>query len=98
MIWIKVYITQGETLLAACDDDVLGKTFEEGELCLSVTEAFFGGEKVSREMFIEQLNEATIVNLVGKEVIMIASELGMMDENGVIEIAGIPHAQIARLM
>ncbi len=98
MIWIKVYTTQGETLLAACDDDLLGKTFEEGELRLAVSESFYGGEKVSREIFMEQLKEATIVNLIGRDVIAIASELGLMDENSIIEIAGIPHAQIARLM
>jgi hypothetical protein len=98
MIWIKVYDTQGEVLLAACDDELLGKSFEEGELQLIVSETFYGGEKVSHEFFIEQLKGATIVNLVGEEVVRIASELGMVDENGVIEIGGVPHAQIAKII
>ncbi|UCE36894.1 MAG: DUF424 family protein [Thermoplasmata archaeon] len=98
MIWIKVYTTQGETLLAACDDEVLGKTFEEGELQLEVSKSFYGGEKVSCELFEEQLTVATIVNLVGKKVIEIAVGLGMVNENCIIEIDGVPHAQIAKMI
>ena len=98
MIWTKVFTTQGEVLLAACDENLLGKTFEEGELNLFVSELFYGGEKVSREIFIEQLKIATIVNLVGREVIKIASTLEMIDQSTVIEIDGVPHAQIARLI
>ncbi len=98
MIWIKVYDTQGEVILAACDDKLLGRSFEEGELQLIVSETFYGGEKVSHELFIEQLKSATIVNLVGEDVVRIASELGMVDENGVIEIDGVPHAQIAKMI
>lgn len=98
MIWTKVYTTQGEILLAACDDHLLGETFEEGELQLVVSKSFYGGEKVSKELFIEHLKNATIVNLVGSEVIRIARELEMVHERAIIEIAGVPHAQIARLI
>jgi hypothetical protein len=84
MIWIKVYTTQGEILLAACDEKVLGKTFEEGELQI--------------EDFKKHLKVATIANLVGMEVIKIALELGMVSEESVIEIQGVPHAQIARMI
>jgi hypothetical protein len=98
MIWIKVYTTQGEILLAACDDDLLGKTFEDEELQLVVSESFYGGEKVSHELFIRQLKSATIVNLVGKEVVRIASEIGMVNEDCVLEISGVPHAQIAKMI
>jgi hypothetical protein len=98
MIWMKVYDTQGEVLLAACDDELLGKSFEEGELQLMVSEKFYGGEKVSQELFIRQLKCATIANLVGEVVVRIASELGMVDENGIIRIEGVPHAQIAKMI
>jgi hypothetical protein len=98
MIWIKVYTTQGEILLAACDDNLLGKTFEEGELQLAVSKSFYGGEKVSHELFIKQLKIATIINLVGREVVKIASKMGMINEECVLEIDGVPHAQIAKMI
>jgi hypothetical protein len=98
MIWIKEYLTQGEILLAACDDNILGKTFCEGELQLVVSESFYGGEEVTKENFISQLKNATIANLVGVKVIKIALSLGLIHKDGIIEIAGVPHAQIARLI
>jgi hypothetical protein len=98
MIWIKIYTTADEILLAACDDDVLGETFEEGELQLAVSKSFYGGKKVTKEAFIGELGNATIANLVGKEVCKVALELGMIHESGIIEIAGVPHAQIAKLI
>ncbi len=64
MIWIKVYNTQGEILLAACDDGILGERFEEGELQLEVSRSFYGGETVSREVFIEKLKFVDRLNLV----------------------------------
>ena len=98
MIWMKEYNTQGEVLLAACDDDVLGKTFCEGELELMVSESFYRGERVSQNIFISKIKSATIVNLVGKEVIEIALELGLISSEGIIEIDGVPHAQIAKMI
>jgi len=98
MIWIKIYTTQGEIILAACDEDILGKTFEEGELQLKVSESFYGGERVTQELFMSQLKTATIANLVGRKVVGIASELGMINEDCVLEIDGVPHAQIAKMI
>jgi hypothetical protein len=98
MIWIKKYSTQGEILLAGCDCEILGKTFCEGELQLVVSESFYGGEKVSKKDFIELIQNATIVNLVGTEVIKIAMDLGLIGPEGIIKIDGVPHAQIAKII
>ncbi len=43
------------------------------------------------------LEEATIANLTGERCVSKAIELGYVDENRVLYIAGIPHAQMARL-
>jgi len=98
MIWIKVYNTQGEVLLAACDDGLLGKKFEEGELQLEVSESFYGGERVTNDTFVDRLKAATIVNIVGREAVEIAAALGMVDRECLLEISGVPHAQIAKLI
>ena len=98
MIWVKVYTTYGEVLLAACDEYLIGKKFEEGELQLEVSESFYGGQKVTPELFRKQLKIATIANLVGQDVIKIAQELGMIDDDCVLKIRGVPHAQIAKMI
>ncbi|NJE84885.1 DUF424 domain-containing protein [Thermococcus sp. CX2] len=97
MIYIKVYRVQGEVLLAACDKELLGKTFREGELKLEVKERFYKGELVELDTLEELLEEATIANLVGERCVGKAIELGYVDENRVLRIEGVPHAQMAKM-
>ncbi|WP_297092761.1 DUF424 domain-containing protein [Thermococcus sp.] len=97
MIYVKVYRVQGEVLLAACDEELLGKTFREGELKLEVKERFYKGELVDEEALETMLGEATIANLTGERCVGKAIELGYIDETRVLRIQGVPHAQMAKL-
>jgi len=97
MIYIKVYRVQGEVLLAACDEELIGKTFREGELKLEVKERFYKGELVEEEKLKELLEEATIANLTGERCVTKAIELGYVNPERVLRIQGIPHAQMAKL-
>ncbi len=86
---------QGEdVLVAACDANLLGKTFRQGELRLHVKRGFYDGIAVTREQFIAHLRLATIGNFVGEETISIAMEEGFVEESGIIRIDGVPHAQM----
>jgi len=98
MIYVKVYRVQGEVLLAACDEELLGKTFREGELKLEVRERFYKGELVEEEKLEELLEEATIANLTGERCVGKAIELGYVDPERVLRIEGVPHAQMAKLL
>lgn len=80
--------------MAACDADLIGKTFREGELRLHVNPEFYDGVFVTREQFVEHLRIATIGNFVGKETVRIALEEGFIEEGGIIKIGGVPHAQM----
>ncbi|KPU62239.1 hypothetical protein EP1X_09785 [Thermococcus sp. EP1] len=97
-IYVKVYRVQGEVLIAACDEDLLGKTFKEGELKLEVKERFYKGELKDPEELGKFLEEATIANLTGKICVKKAIELGYIDEKRVLHIQGVPHAQMAKLL
>ena len=98
MIYVKVYRVQGEVLLAACDEELLGKSFREGELKLEVKERFYKGQLVEEEQLRELLEEATIANLTGERCVSKAIELGYVDPNRVLRIQGVPHAQMAKLL
>ncbi|NJE01652.1 DUF424 domain-containing protein [Thermococcus sp. JdF3] len=97
MIYVKIYRVQGEVLLAACDEELLGKTFREGDLKLEVKERFYRGELVEEDALGALLHEATIANLTGERCVSKAIELGYVDEDRVLRIQGVPHAQMARL-
>ena len=98
MIYVKIYRVQGEVLLAACDEELLGKTFREGELKLEVKERFYRGELREVDELEGLLAQATIANLVGKRCVGRAIELGYVDEDRVLYIEGVPHAQMAKLL
>lgn len=91
---MKVHKYNNEILVAASDADLIGKTFVDGKLTLQVSKIFYGEEIVTVEQLIEKLEIATIANLVGKEVISIAINEKLIKEEGIIRIAGIPHAQM----
>jgi hypothetical protein len=94
LIKLKVYRQGKEVLVAACDSDLLGKTFREGELRIHVKPEFYDGVFVTREQFVAHLRLATIGNFVGEETISVALEEGFIEEGGIIRIDGVPHAQM----
>ncbi len=98
MISIKKYKQGHDTLLAACDEKLLGKKFEEGKLQIDVKKDFYGGEKITIKVLKKFLEDATIANLVGSETIKAAVDMGLIDPETVIEIKGVPHAQMVRMI
>lgn len=93
-ISMKMYKRRGEVVLAACDRELLGKKFEEGELHIHVREEFYYESFVSEQTFLNSMKLATIINLVGENVVRIAIREGYIDKDNVLRIAGVPHAQM----
>lgn len=91
---VKVWaVREGEFMVAVCDPQLLGKKFSEGKLLLDVNEAFYKGELVTAETAIDYLRKATVANLVGKAAVRCGKEAGLIHEDGVMTVRGIPHAQ-----
>jgi hypothetical protein len=83
-------------LLAMCDADMLGKTLREGKIVFCVKENFYKGARVSIEEAVSLIENSTIVNMVGKNVVKKAIEKGYVHPEAVLTIEGIPHAQIVK--
>jgi hypothetical protein len=98
MICIKVCTQGRERLVAACDPDVLGKTFRSDGLVLEVSESFYHDDDVDEEAFLNWLKLATVANLCGKRTVDLAVEHGFVDRACVLVIGGVPHAQMARMI
>ncbi len=92
-MFVRMHIHGNERILAACDEDILGMTFEGDGARITVSETFYKGESVTPETFVERMKSVTILNLVGEEVIAVAISQGMVSEECVIEIGGVKHAQ-----
>lgn len=93
-MYLKSYSVNKEILVAVCDSELIGRTFREGELHLSVNEDFFKGHPADEDEVKKALKDATIANLVGEQSVACGIDSGIVDEHCVITIDGIPHAQM----
>ncbi len=96
-MYVKVHDRGGETLVAVCDEELLGKTLMEGDLVMEVKEDFYKGDRMSPDSLGGLFSEATILNLLGNDVVDKAVGRGFVDANNVLEIAGVKHAQVVEI-
>ena len=89
--------TGRNVLLCICDAEILGKTFHEGKITFRVKEDFYRGRRVAVEEAIDLIEASTIVNMVGKNVVKKAIERGFVHPEAVLNIEGVPHAQIVKI-
>ncbi|MBW3001777.1 DUF424 family protein [Candidatus Woesearchaeota archaeon] len=90
---VKVHKKDERTVVAVCDNDLLGKKFEQGELQLDLTSDFYKGDEMDEKEAGDLMRNADIVNLVGKNSIKLGLEEGVIEKDHIMEIDGIPHAQ-----
>ncbi len=88
---------KSEVMIAACDEDVHGKSFGEGKLVLDVKKKFYGSNLMAWEKLFPLLTEATIANLVGRELVTNAISVGLIEADNVRKVEGVPHAQMVRM-
>ena len=98
---MTVLLSERETpegvLVAVCDEALLGETYERGEVSLTVTEEFYGGDPATDEEVAAALGRATTANLVGEAAVGAAVEAGFVDPENVLELDGTVHAQYVHL-
>lgn len=88
-IWLKVHQNAQGEVLAACDEDLLGKTFEKGNMCLELNEKFYKGELVDEKDFESTLQGKNNINIVGENAVKIAKDTGLVEE--VLYVDGVPY-------
>jgi hypothetical protein len=88
---------RNNVLLAICDTEILGKTLREGKIVFNVKEEFYKGARVAIEEAVDMITNSTIVNMVGKNIVQKAIEKGYVHPEAVLNIEGVPHAQIVKI-
>jgi hypothetical protein len=97
LVYLKTYTTEKGSMVACCDEGLIGKTFREGRLRLSLETGFYGNSLTPLAEAIVVLETADILNLVGPEIVAAAVERGLVHPQAVIRIGGVPHAQVMKL-
>jgi len=97
LVYANVRRWEQNVLLAVCDADLLGTVLRDGRIVFEVREDFYKGLKISVEEAIDLINQSTIVNMVGKNIVGKALEKGLVHPQAILKISGVPHAQIVKI-
>jgi hypothetical protein len=97
MISVKIYQQGDDLVIGACDEHLLGKKFRNGKFQIDVARNFYDGERIDKKTLEKFLHDATIANLVGKETVNCAIDLGLVHPDCILKIKGVPHAQIVHI-
>ena len=85
-------------VVAICDSELLGKCFEEDIFQLDVKESFYKGEKRTEQevlqIIISMKSEDATFNIVGERSVQTAIKAGLISEDSVRTIQGIPFALV----
>ena len=96
-MFVKIHKSYRD-VIAICDEDLLGKIFYEGKFQLDVKESFYKGEKKDKEQITEILRhgkaEDATFNIVGRNSINLALQQGIIAQEGIKTIQGVPFALV----
>lgn len=96
-IYCKRFQQDSFVVLACADEELIGRTLEEGKISFKVGAGFYRGKKVSAKELKRLLKEANNINLIGEGPVKAALEEGYLKEEDLIRIEGVPHAQIVKV-
>lgn len=97
LLSLKVHRARKETIVAACDAEILGGKFQDGEKRIEVYRSFYGDIMIEEAELGTYLQGATIINLVGERAVGAAIQLGYVDPERVLKIGATVHAQAATI-
>jgi hypothetical protein len=86
--------TQKGLLVSVCDADVIGESFDNGDVSLTVDADFYDGDTVDDEAALASLARCSVANIVGTKAVDLAIENGFVDEENVLDFDGTRHAQL----
>lgn len=90
-------LVHDDSVVAVCDEDILGKKFFENDLVVDVDAGFFGGKPASLDDVVDAVRGATSVNAVGNDVVGLLVERGVVSLAGVRLVGGVKVAHVYRV-
>ena len=85
-------------VVAVCDKDVFGRKLVEGDRVLDVSGVFFEGKEMSEDEVRDEIvrcnREDATFNFVGEKSVGIAERLGLVKDESVVIIEGVPFALV----
>jgi hypothetical protein len=96
-VYLKLRKVGKNVLLAICDAEILGRTLRKGKVVFEIKKDFYGNIRTSVEEAVIMIENSTIINMIGENIVKKAIEKGYVHPEAVLDIEGIPHAQIIKI-
>ncbi|MFH0927005.1 MAG: DUF424 family protein [Candidatus Micrarchaeota archaeon] len=98
--YFRVHEMGGQAVLAIADEESIGKKYEGGGRVLDLESfaSFYKGELAHEEKIKKLLLECESANLAGRGICRLAVEHGFAKESHIVDIGGISHMQLYRIV
>ena len=93
---MKIHQAGSGEVIAICDTELMGRTCEDEKANITITPAFFGEEPVSTDEIEHALKKGTNITMIGTKIIALAQQIGILCEDDIVLIQGVPYATIFR--
>ena len=98
MIYLKVHKTENGSMIAMCDEDLIGKVLEQGDVYINIRDyrSYYVGDRMSREdavKLIKSMEKIHSSNAVGKESVEVGLETKIVNMKDVLKVDGVPYVQ-----
>ncbi len=99
MVYVKIHERGGERIVAACDEELIGKALTDGKIYLDLDthRGFYVGDKTDASGLRKTLGSFTSANLVGKNAVKVALGMGLAAADDIMYINRIPYIQIYKI-
>jgi len=97
MFWCRVFQTKEEIVVALCDEKLLDSILEKRGRKIKISKHFYGGKLIDEERSVKVMKEASIGNIIGKDIVELAEKNGFISKENIILIDDIPHAQFVKI-
>ena len=94
----RAYVTAHRTsygsIVAVCDEELLGREIVDGDLKLVVSRDFYGGALVSVDELPRYVREATMANILGNNSVKALTKVYPSIMEAAIRLGGVLHVQV----
>lgn len=92
--YVKVHRSGGETIVAVCDEELLGRELREGKLRIHISREFYGGVLVDVDEVYAYIRNATMANVFGDEAVNALAKRYPALMDAAVRLGGVLHVQI----
>jgi hypothetical protein len=93
-VLMKLHNVHGQTILAVCDRELLGRTLQWDEVPILISMGFFGGEEVTTDIMVRTATQCMSLNVFGKVATVALMEAGIISREAIVYIDRVPHCQV----